>query len=56
VDAQGQRQDGERSLSKEQFEWLAEAIAQWRQLQATLKEMQRLSRQVLFETMPTSTS
>src|SRR6266700_6593655 len=40
------------ALSKEQFEWLAEAIAQWRQLQATLKEMQRLSRQVLFETMP----
>jgi hypothetical protein len=40
------------ALSKEQFAWLAEAIAQWRQLQATLKEMQRLSRQVLFETLP----
>jgi len=40
------------ALSKEQFEWLRTAIVQWRQLQATLKEMQRLSRQVLFETVP----
>jgi hypothetical protein len=40
------------ALSKEQFEWLAEAIEEWRQVQATLKEMQRLSRQVLFETLP----
>ena len=40
------------ALSKEQFEWLERAIAQWRQLQATLKAMQRLSRQVLFETVP----
>ena len=40
------------ALSKEQYEWLAKAIVEWRQLQATLKEMQRLSRQVLFETVP----
>jgi hypothetical protein len=40
------------ALSKEQFEWLQTAIVEWRQLQATLKEMQRLSRQVLFETVP----
>lgn len=40
------------ALSKEQYEWLAQAIAEWRQVQATLKEMQRLSRQVLFETVP----
>jgi hypothetical protein len=40
------------ALSKDQFEWLAKAIAQWRQVQATLKEMQRLSRHVLFETLP----
>jgi cyclopropane fatty-acyl-phospholipid synthase-like methyltransferase len=40
------------ALSKEQFEWLRAAIQQWRQLQATLKEMQRLSRTVLFETLP----
>jgi cyclopropane fatty-acyl-phospholipid synthase-like methyltransferase len=39
------------ALSKEQFEWLEAAIAQWRQVQATLKEMQRLSRRVLFETV-----
>ena len=40
------------ALSKEQFEWLEVAIAQWRQAQTTLKEMQRLSRRVLFETVP----
>lgn len=40
------------ALSKEQFEWLETAIAQWREVQATLREMQRLSRQVLFETVP----
>lgn len=40
------------ALSKEQFQWLAAAIAQWRQVQATLKQMQRLSRKVLFETIP----
>jgi hypothetical protein len=40
------------ALSQEQFEWLQEAIANWRQLQNILKEMQRLSRQVLFETVP----
>jgi hypothetical protein len=40
------------ALSKEQFEWLRTAIEQWRELQARLKEMQRLSRRVLFETIP----
>ena len=40
------------ALSKEQFEWLDAAIQQWRQAQAILREMQRLSRQVLFETVP----
>ena len=40
------------ALSKEQFEWLQAAIIQWRQTQKTLKEMQRLSRRVLFETLP----
>jgi hypothetical protein len=40
------------ALSKEQFGWLQTAIANWRQVQTTLKEMQRLSRQVLFETVP----
>jgi len=40
------------ALSREQYEWLDNAIANWRQVQQTLKEMQRLSRQVLFETVP----
>ena len=40
------------ALSREQYEWLREAIANWRRVQATLKAMQRLSRQVLFATVP----
>ena len=40
------------ALSQEQYQWLAQAIANWRKLQETLKEMQRLSRLVLFETVP----
>lgn len=39
------------ALSKEQYEWLKQAIANWRALQAALKEMQRLSREELFETI-----
>ena len=40
------------ALSREQFEWLEQAIANWRALQDTIKQMQRLSRQVLFSTVP----
>ncbi len=40
------------ALSKEQYEWLRSAIIQWREVQTTLKEMQRLSRHVLFATVP----
>jgi hypothetical protein len=40
------------ALSREQYKWLKQAIANWRQVQQILQEMQRLSRQVLFETMP----
>jgi cyclopropane fatty-acyl-phospholipid synthase-like methyltransferase len=40
------------ALSKEQYRWLRSAIGQWREVQATLQEMQRLSRRVLFETVP----
>lgn len=40
------------ALSKEQFEWLEAAIKQWRQVQAILREMQQLSRHVLFDTVP----
>lgn len=40
------------ALSKEQYEWLHTAILQWREAQVIIKEMQQLSRQVLFETLP----
>jgi hypothetical protein len=40
------------ALSKEQFEWLREAIDNWKALKKTLKQMQRLSRQELFKTVP----
>ena len=40
------------ALSREQYLWFKEAIDNWRALQAALKEMQRLSRQELFETIP----
>jgi hypothetical protein len=40
------------ALSKEQYEWLKTAIANWRQMQESIKEMQKLSRQVLFATVP----
>ena len=40
------------ALSEEQYRWLKQAIENWRNLQQTLKQMQRLSRQELFETVP----
>ena len=40
------------ALSKEQYVALKTAIANWREAQAILKEMQALSRQVIFETLP----
>lgn len=40
------------ALSREQYEWLRQAIENWRQVQNTFKAMQRLSRQVLFATVP----
>ena len=40
------------ALLREQFEWLQGAMANWRQGQEILQERQRLSRQVLFETVP----
>jgi hypothetical protein len=39
------------ALSQEQYKWLQAAIQNWRTMQATLKEMQRLSRRVLFATV-----
>lgn len=40
------------ALSREQYEWLREAIGNWRQLQKTLRQMQRLSLRVLFKSTP----
>ncbi|SRR6266568_2454662 len=40
------------ALSRDQYDWLKQAIENWRALQAVLKQMQRLSRQELFETIP----
>lgn len=40
------------ALLQEQYQWLSQAIANWRELQQTLKAMQQLSRRVLFETVP----
>lgn len=40
------------ALSREQYQWLKEAIANWRTLQSVLKQMQKLSREELFETIP----
>src|SRR5216117_3947580 len=40
------------ALSREQYEWLKEAIANWRLVQNTLRQMQRLSRLELFGTVP----
>jgi hypothetical protein len=40
------------ALSKEQYEWLKQAIANWRVVQKTLRQMQRLSREELFESLP----
>ena len=40
------------ALSKEQYLWMKEAIANWREVQATLRRMEQLSRQVLFQTIP----
>ena len=40
------------ALSKEQYEWLKQAIANWRAVQKILRQMQRLSRAELFESLP----
>ena len=39
------------ALSKEQYEWLKEAIENWKSLQQILKTMRQLSREELFETI-----
>jgi hypothetical protein len=40
------------ALSREQFEALAEAIQNWRELERILDRMQQLTRQIIFGTLP----
>jgi len=40
------------ALSKEQYEALRKAIDSWKQLEQILHEMQVLSRQMIFQTLP----
>jgi hypothetical protein len=40
------------ALSKEQYDWLRQAIANWRRVQRILRQMQRLSREELFACVP----
>jgi len=40
------------ALSKEQYEWMVEAVANWQKVQATLLRMQQLSRTLMFQTLP----
>ena len=40
------------ALSKEQYQAMQEAIANWRQAHAILKRMEQISRQVIFATTP----
>ena len=40
------------ALSKEQYEWLKQAIANWRAVQNILRQMRRLSREELFAAIP----
>ena len=39
-------------LSRQQYEALAQAIQNWRLVQQTLRQMQQLSRQMIFATLP----
>lgn len=40
------------ALSREQYEWMQKAIGEWREVQCMLREMQRLSREELFASLP----
>jgi len=40
------------ALSKEQYDWLKQAIANWRTVKKILRQMQRLSREELFGAIP----
>lgn len=40
------------ALSREQYHWLRKAVANQRQLEKTINQMQMLSRKVLFKNVP----
>ena len=40
------------ALSKDQYQWLCRAAANQRKLERLIRQMQKLSRQILFETVP----
>src|ERR1035441_8400828 len=40
------------ALSKEQYEWLKIAIANWRRMKEPIKKMKKLPRQFFFATVP----
>lgn len=40
------------ALSQEQFQWLCQAVANQRKLDKIIQQMQTLSRQILFQTVP----
>lgn len=40
------------ALSKQQYDWLKQAIENWRTVQKILRQMQRLSREELFQCVP----
>ena len=40
------------ALSQEQYHWMRQAVTNQRQLEEIVQQMQTLSRQILFETVP----
>lgn len=40
------------ALSKEQYEWMEQSIANWREVQGILKRMEQISRTVMLHTVP----
>ena len=40
------------ALSQEQYDWMRQAVVNQRKLEKIIQQMQRLSRQILFETVP----
>lgn len=40
------------ALSKEQFEAMREAILNWKELQITLKRMEQITREIIFQSLP----